>query len=1093
MKQTIIRYLSAAALLLTAACTRDAELAGPGQDGQLQLTLSVGVADATQTRADEAAAPEISDGTRATTLIYALYREVGEGRYEPVQIPGETAMQVKKTVAYPYELSMTLVKGPNYVLAFWAQSANGDAYYNTADLQNIMVNYDDPAQLNNDEARDAFCATYAFNGREALPNEGKIWLRRPFAQINVGISRTEWNKMLNGGVRIDASSMNIQAVGRRFDLVSNTVLGNDDVEGNTQKFTIANYAKNGIPFDLQLPAAESGAAGADTDADAGAEEPAQQHWLKVDLDGNGTIEESEEFVWVSMGYVLTGSMEQSSTVDITTLKLYYDEDADPLSPPGFPMMSVPVQANYRTNILFDEGGLTGTAKVVLDLNRVYDNDYTSEDGGETWNGEIAEGVHIESYRGSDEKQSHYGSNFFWVDFYVSNGKGLQWIADRSNGVPLTEADIPTWTNKEGKTITYKRFQNATTGEPDLAAYKTAIFEILKGHALSPGGANTEDRFYRTDAGGNLIPWTFDDSSIILMSDIDWSRDEATTGRYWAPIASKLAHMSDENNSAPNYGYGFKGEFDGNGHTITHLRINNAEYNAGRPFYDETKGENTNQPLAWEDAAHNAGLIAVATDYATVKNLRLYDAEIVGEWNVGGLVGYYNANGKSLTIAKCQIENSRISAISSENNHDNDANCGGLVGSVNRFVFTDNTVVNATLYSDFVVGGLVGVHNPGGYQSTQTNCTLKNSTLILDEYNTIGNTDEYTYTGGYKTYVERSQNYEAPNYYGYVVGDRLSEGYLSSANMTCDNITLNIFYNYSKINSAKDARKLPSESDRGHSTVKNMPLNLFPMLDGKYGRSVTLDSHISGTPSYVKGAAAYGLYIDLSEDPDWYWAEENEVKTDGFTLAGTNDVENDKTEHDQLYSLNVVPDGSLTTYGVGITGDKGTATIRDLIISGDPTVDVGIYLDGAKTVVLDNIAVYDVSRTIADNNVPSGATLSVRNSDLRGNTEYSSGYAWVTFTNTVFYMGSGTADNRSQFYCKPGCATTFDGCIFRAGMQFDVPDAVKTAGGAKIRLILKDCQCGSASLQEALTNENLEQYKAEYFSADFFDYFDVEIQ
>ena len=30
----------------------------------------------------------------------------------------------------------------------------------------------------------------------------------------------------------------------------------------------------------------------------------------------------------------------------------------------------------------------------------------------------------------------------------------------------------------------------------------------------------------------------------------------------------------------------------------------------------------------------------------------------------------------------------------------------------------------------------------------------------------------------------------------------------------------------------------------------------------------------------------------------------------------------------------------------------------------------------------------------------------------------------------------------------GRATTFDGCIFRAGMQFDVPDAVKTAGGAK---------------------------------------------
>lgn len=1044
----------AAWMLLTAAasCVQELQKPDPYQSGEkISVSLSVGLENTVQTRADDAP-PRISDGTRATTLIYALYKCVetpdGQKDYELLM------RERKDGVAYPYKITgLELVRGLDYKLVFWAQSPEGDRYYDTGELKNIVVKYDDPWQQNNDEARDAFCKSFDFNDEILKAHDYRITLRRALAQINVGIAPSEWETLQNNGIDIARSAINIIGVARKFDLVHNCILAPDDVtddndNGDTQGYTTANYGQSQIPH-------------------------LQEAFGKPSLeikrnDGSG---ENEQFIWVSMSYILAGApaeddgSAQSATVDVTSLVFSYGENGEKeLQPSGFPMNAVPVRANYRTNILF-EHGLTGTARVTLELNHGYDNDYVSEDGGNTWNGEIAEGVRIKSYRGSDEKKSHYGSNFFWVDFYVSNGKGLQWIADRSNGVPFSVKDIPTWTGKDGQTVTYKRFRG-DDGEPDVEKYKQAIFDILYGHGLVDGGASSFDRLYREDKDGNLIPWTFDDSSIILVADIDFARDEATTGQYWAPIASKLAHMSDRNNTAPNFGYGFKGEFDGNGHTISHLRINNAEYNAGRPFYDETKGENTGEPLSWEDASHNAGLIAVASDYATVKNLRLYDAEIIGEWNVGGLVGFYcrrsNDSSIGLKIDNCQIENSRIAAIVSENNHDDDANCGGLVGSVSsRFLISNSSVINATLYSDFVIGGLIGVsvtYETSGLEE----CKLKNSTLILNEYNAIGNGDSAYDRDqhGFKRYVQRSTDFSAPYYYAYTFGNQYSRTSASGTGLTeCSNITLNIFYDYSKVNSAY----LPADADlRGHSTVQNMPLNIFPLLDGRYGRSVTIGSHITGTPSYMTGDTAYGLYIDISENPDWKWAVEQGLYTDGFTLAGG------ETGDNRLYSLNIQPGtGVSATAGLGITGDKGTATVRDLILNGEPAIKTGILLDKAKTVVLDNIAVYDVQYALADRAVPAGATLTVSNSDLRGITQYGSGYGSVEFNSTAFYPGSGTDENSQTGLCKPGSDTTFKGCVFREGFQFEIP--------AGVTVTFSDCKCGPASDPVPLTAENIGDY------------------
>ena len=115
---------------------------------------------------------------------------------------------------------------------------------------------------------------------------------------------------------------------------------------------------------------------------------------------------------------------------------------------------------------------------------------------------------------------------------------------------------------------------------------------------------------------------------------------------------------------------FTGTFDGNGHTIKNLKINqpNEDY---------------------------VGLFG-GTNNATIKNLNISDVNVVGGYYTGGLVGY--SNGKS-TISNCSVTGS--STITSNCNY-----TGGLVGYGSGLIEKSFTTTN--VISSNHVGGLVGI-------------------------------------------------------------------------------------------------------------------------------------------------------------------------------------------------------------------------------------------------------------------------------------------------------------------------------------------------------------------------------------------------
>lgn len=1029
MKKTILKYISTIVLLLSvASCTMDLEPV-IGQDGEkVKVRFSVGLDGVAASRGkltadDYTNAPQFSDGTRATHLIYAIFDEDGE--IVPIPDPDKDGNplveRVAKEVKFPCEISLDLIRGKKYTAVFWAQCGNEmeNTFYDTSNLKAIRVYYNregDDSQydnLNNEERRDAFCATLNLDAN-SLKNDISVTLHRPFAQINIGVSQKAWDALKTSNVFIKESEIVVNHVAWNFNLYENKVVDDvNDVYGDTQSYKTASFMKNTIPYNLKINENDGG-----------------NHMLTI-KNGSG---ETSDYYWLSMSYVLVAGNEQSSVVDISDIAFYYNNSdgsdanaisaVDVLRPTFTKLENVPVRRNYRTNILFDDD-LTGTAKIVLDLNSKYYDDITSQDWGESWDGRIARGVSVTNYRNRTDKVGQYG---FWLDFNVSSVEGLKWIARRSNGIAFTEEDIPTWqvADKDGslKTTTYKEFQDEN-GNPSLGKYRDKIFEMIEGHALIPFRCKVLKDIDKV--------WTFDDAAIVLVNDIDFE------GETWTePISTmhgKRSVPSEMTSISPWIDNAFKGTFDGNGYTIQNLHLDCRQYGVDKTLHE------------------GAGLIGVASDLAVVKNLRLFNVTVTGDWNIGGLVGFYgNGNGSFLTIDNVRIENCNFNAIRSNINPNGDSNLGSLVGSLqgitsdqkNKNTIKNCKILNTTLNSSYLVGSLVGVL--GAKDATIKDCVLMEVAMVLSDYNDIGNGKDFNLN-------KRSNNPKYALLFGNDIGNR--QNLLDNVSLT--NVGLGYFAADNKQNTSGSGL----ESD-GIGSVTDLPLDKFPVLEAKYGRGVELLSHITGTPSQEKSGNQFGILVNMYEKLDKDW---NTNREDGlnFVISGK---WNEQME--RLYTLNIKP-GTKTTYGIGFIGDASltpSAKVENLIVNGVPTINGGIYLDNIKDVTLDNIAVYNVPKTLVVKNIPEKATLTVTNSDFRGDTEYGAGYESVTFTNTAFYLGTGTSKDNGTL--RPGSTTVFDGCHFREGFRVDL-------SGLEGTLTFKNCKYGKAKEEVDITADNIEAY------------------
>ena len=223
----------AASMLFATSCSND-ELEAVQSGNEAQVSFSLGLEGAIGSRA-------ISDGTGADVLKYAVFDEKGN------RLSGINAVE-RTGVKFPTTESITLAKGQTYKVAFWAQDADCKAYSVNTDNMTVSVDYETENTSNNDETRDAFFKTVEFTvtGSTSIDVE----LKRPFAQINVGVTKADWDAAVASGITIAQSSVVIKNAATNLNLLDGKVSGETEV----------NYSLANIP-------AESEVLKVDTDGD----------------------------------------------------------------------------------------------------------------------------------------------------------------------------------------------------------------------------------------------------------------------------------------------------------------------------------------------------------------------------------------------------------------------------------------------------------------------------------------------------------------------------------------------------------------------------------------------------------------------------------------------------------------------------------------------------------------------------------------------------------------------------------------------------------------------------------------------------------
>lgn len=294
-----------AALMLANSCSEDNSV--PQADSSLaQVTFKVS-ADGALTRA-------ISDGTTVDELVYRVFDKNGN--------PIATLPLVKEAAAdlsSGHTVALTLAKGQTYKVAFWAQKA-GNTAYTVNDNMQVAVNY---SGANNDESRDAF-----FNAVEITVKDDvaqTVELKRPFAQLNVGSTTADWNAAVASGATVTESKVTVKQAATTLNVLDGKVSGAADV----------NFTYAAKPGEL----------------------------LKVDADGDGT---KEDYEYLSMSYILPNDATDGTQKTLASAEFTFKAASGTEIVVKNGLQNLPLQRNYRTNIVGNILSGTTTFTVVVD-------------------------------------------------------------------------------------------------------------------------------------------------------------------------------------------------------------------------------------------------------------------------------------------------------------------------------------------------------------------------------------------------------------------------------------------------------------------------------------------------------------------------------------------------------------------------------------------------------------------------------------------------------------------------------------------------------------------------------------------------------
>lgn len=942
-------------LLLSSSCTDESLV---GQEGDLvQVTFTISSEGTVSTRSDYVHYPEngqfpqISDGSKAKRLIWAVYDKAGNllpelAKGYNIDHAGKTNTEVagygqvvEDIDNFPHTITITLVRGQEYSFAFWAQDENCNAF-NTKDLRAVSVDYKTPGNnLANDELRDAFCKVETFTVTSAPSMERTIILRRPFAQVNVGIPASEYEALRQSGVRIMKSKIHMENVATEFDVVANSTHGDAP-----EKRQAIDYEYNYIPayynYDIEADGETLPTDDELIEGRVGAYPQTQD--LKIDLNhdgkiasygeknGEGVDARDETYHYMLMAYILPadrndGTSTYSTTLDKVEFSLLPEDEGQ--AELTMSLENVPVQRNWRTNIFGNM--FTSEVSLQIDLDPFYAGDYNYPE----WE-RIFEGV---TYDGMEQC------------IRISNAAGLVWLANATNGVWETAED----------------FEKDETHNLDGSAnLKNSSQLMLKACGLTewPITYELDEKGNPTDVVSSRGIFQFKNITIKLDADIDLAvyAELFNTNGYFTPIGFSKDPGAVQHN-IPDCYPAFSGIFDGQNHTISNLK--------------------TIRPSGIEDG-RSFGLFSVIGREAQILNVRLKDIDIEGHYCTGGIAGYAygavpdwdGASSNGNIIDNCYVDGGKIVVTSQkigDSEYDNANNVGGILGyGYNAFTIQNCFVRNLTIRSYRALSGILG-QDGGDYFGDKRfvkNNKVYGVTLIADQYQEYGknNTENRDYE--IKDFFVAKQN--SVQLSGNAEGD-------------------NKIYAFS--HPMINGKRTTTIDDTG--LLSNPPVDIFPRLVGRYADLVLFKTSVLGGPSAYK---TYKNDTDYKGTPDeksgrvGMWV--SNITIDGDTDGNPNTIDN----HTITVS-NVEGEKDCAMYIVG------GATIKNITIHGATYANEGICLKpvAGKTITLDNVLAYDAKKVLTDEGKGNTATLTVKNSNFRGYVSLSEGYYEMTFSETTF--------------------------------------------------------------------------------------------
>ena len=315
-----VGMLAVAGMFFATSCSQD-EMFNESVNGDfVNATFTIGAENGIGTRA-------VGEGFTANTVVCAVFDANGE---EMVNLR-EYLPVVNKAATY----SKRLAKGQDYRVAFFAYNAQDAAgtslYYDVTNMKSIKVLGN---QASNVEERDAFTAFVDIDGSELtnLSNVVKnVTLKRPFAQLNLGVDDTELQDAANAGVVITNTAITVTNVWNAFNAYDDDIA--DDAVSAPMEFAL-----NAVPTQ------------------------------KLTVNG-------AEYTYLALNYLLVG--DKGVEKSLSDVEFKWQALGGKTNEPTTHFVNIPVQRNHRTNIIGKLLTTPADFNIVIDAN--FENpDYVEE-------------------------------------------------------------------------------------------------------------------------------------------------------------------------------------------------------------------------------------------------------------------------------------------------------------------------------------------------------------------------------------------------------------------------------------------------------------------------------------------------------------------------------------------------------------------------------------------------------------------------------------------------------------------------------------------------------------------------------------------